>query len=116
MLLAVTIFIPVLHWLTLRLSVIVGAALNRPTFWKADRMESVRRTALATVTAASLLGSAGDALATPNSVSAAEDAARVAAWWHRKEPPHWHYTRHHQVPQKPVPVCYLGQALLGSCR
>lgn len=44
---------------------------------------------------------------TQKPVSAAEDAARMAAWWHRKKLPHRHYTQHHEVPQKRVPACDL---------
>ena len=57
--------------------------------------------------AASLAGLMAGCAPTPRPVSATEDAARVAAWWHRKEPPRWHYVRHHEVAQKRVPACDL---------
>ena len=45
---------------------------------------------------------------TPRPMSSAQDAARVAAWWHRKEARHWHYARHHEVQQEErVPACDL---------
>jgi len=57
--------------------------------------------------AVSLAGLTAGCAPTPRPVSATEDAARVAAWWHRKEPPRWHYTRHHQVRQERVLACDL---------
>jgi hypothetical protein len=41
---------------------------------------------------------------TPEPVSATDDAARVASWWHGKEPPHRQHARHYEAPQQPVPA------------
>ena len=59
------------------------------------------------VIAVSMAGLMAGCSPTPRPVSATEDAARVSAWWHWKEPPHWHYARHHAVPQARVPACDL---------